>query len=233
MRGLLIFLVVVGIALVVGDRMGVAAAQDEIGRKIAQEYGLAEQPSVKIGGFPFLTQAVDGRYEDVEIRAGEWTDQGISVRNLEVKLTGVSAPLTDLLQSRTSNIEADEATATALVPYDTVKGYAPAGVESISDSPEGLRVTGKFEVEGIPVPVPATVVVTVNPTAGGIEVVPVSVQSTMGGPTVSLAWLRDSLTFTVPLQKLPLGAELTAIKPSADGLLVTAVAHQVRFSDLP
>lgn len=233
MRGLLIFLVVVGIALVVGDRVGVVAAQNEIGRKVAEEYGLAQQPSVKIGGFPFLTQAFDGKYEDVEVRADEWSDQGMSVRDLRVKLTGVSAPLGDLVQSRTSNIEAADATATALVPYETVKGYAPAGVESISDSPEGLRVTGKFEVEGIPVPVPATVVVTVNPTVGGIEVVPVSVQSTMGGPTISLAWLRESLTFTVPLQKLPLGAQLTSIEPSADGLLVTAVAHNVRFSDLP
>ncbi|WP_067813739.1 LmeA family phospholipid-binding protein [Nocardia inohanensis] len=232
MRGFLILLVV-AIGLVVGDRVGVAMAQDEIASKIATEYHLAQRPSVTIGGIPFLTQAVRGRYDDVEIRAGEWSDQGISVRDLDVTLTGVSAPLGDLLASRTSNLEASTATATALVPYDTVKGYAPSGVESISHSPDGVRVAGTFEVEGIPVPVPATVVVTVNPTADGIEVVPVSVQSAMGGPTISLAWLRQSLTFTVPLQKLPLGARLTAIEPEADGLRVTAVAQDVRFSDLP
>ncbi|NNH69792.1 DUF2993 domain-containing protein [Nocardia uniformis] len=231
MRALLTLIVVLGIALVVGDRVAVVVAQNEIGRKIAADYDLPHQPRVVIGGFPFLTQAVDGKYHDIGIQVGDWTGEGISVRDLDVTLTDVSAPLADLLQSRTSNLVAATATATAVVPYETVRDFAPSGVESMSDSPDGLRVAGTFLVEGIPVP--ATVVVTVTPTEDGIEVTPVSVQSAAGGPTISLAVLRQSLTFIVPLQRLPLGAQLTAIEPGADGLHVTAVAHDVRFSDLP
>ncbi|WP_282786093.1 MULTISPECIES: DUF2993 domain-containing protein [unclassified Nocardia] len=231
MRALLTLIVVLAIALIIGDRVAVTLAQNEIGRAIAGEYELPQRPRVEIGGFPFLTQAVDGRYREIDIQVGDWHDQDIHVRDLEVRLNDVSAPLRDLLGNRTSNLVAATATATALVPYDVVRDYAPSGVETISHSPEGLRVTGTFSVEGIPVP--ATLIVTVEPTADGIEVTPVSVQPATGGPTIPLALLRNSLAFTVPLQRLPLGARLTDIQPSTDGLQVTAVAHDVRFSDLP
>ncbi|MTE12445.1 LmeA family phospholipid-binding protein [Nocardia aurantiaca] len=231
MRGLLTLIVLLAIALIVGDRVGVAMAQNEIGRRIAVEYNLPNQPNVHIGGIPFLTQAFHGSYHDIDIRVGDWSGQQITVHNLDVTLTDVSAPLNDLLRGQTSNLVAATATATALVPYDTVQGFAPQEVESISYSPDGLRVTGTFSAEGVQVP--ATVVVTVAPTDDGIEVTPVSVQAAAGGPAVPLALLQPSLTFVVPLRGLPLGAKLTAIQPSADGLQVTAAARTVRFSDLP
>ncbi|MEU1429662.1 DUF2993 domain-containing protein [Nocardia sp. NPDC005746] len=230
MRGLLIVLVVLAIALIVGDRVAVGMAQNEIARQIAADYKLPEQPKVTIGGIPFLTQALDGTYADIGIRIGDWSDPDISVRDLDVKLTNVSAPLDDVINKRTEKLTAETATATARVPYDTVQRYAPAGVESISYSPEGLRVSGTFTVAGIPVP--ATVFVTVALADNGIVVTPTSIQPAAGGPTLSLAALSESLTFTIPLEKLPLGARLTSLEPASDGLHVTAVAHTVRFSDL-
>ncbi|MET9216197.1 MULTISPECIES: LmeA family phospholipid-binding protein [unclassified Nocardia] len=231
MRAVLILIVVGVIGLVVGDRVAVVLAQNEIGRAIAAEYDLAQPPDVEIGGVPFLTQAIDGIYRDIDIRVGDWSGENISVRDLDVVLTDVSAPLTDIVGNRTANLVAATATATAVVPYDVVRTFAPSGVESISDSPEGLRVTGTFPVAGLSVP--ATVFVTVAPTDAGIEVTPVSVQSALGGPTVPLSLLRGPLTFVVPLQELPLGARLTAIRPAPDGLHATAVAHDVHFTDLP
>ncbi len=230
MRALLILIVVLGIALVVGDRVAVVTAQNEIGRRIAAEYELPRQPSVTIGGFPFLTQALDGHYRDIEVGVGDWSGQNLTVHNLDITLTDVTAALSDLLRDNASNLVADTATATAVIPYDTVRGFAPQGVESIADGPDGLHVTGTFIVEGVPVP--ATVVVTVAPIDAGIAVTPVAVQAAAGGPTISLAALGHALDFTVPLQRLPLGARLTAIQPSADGLRVNAVAHHVRLSDL-
>ncbi|WP_143860833.1 LmeA family phospholipid-binding protein, partial [Nocardia cerradoensis] len=68
MRALLMAIVVLGLALVAGDRVAVIMAQNEIGRKIAAEYNLQRVPSVVILGFPVLTQGVDGRYSDVRIQ---------------------------------------------------------------------------------------------------------------------------------------------------------------------
>ncbi|MFC6010790.1 DUF2993 domain-containing protein [Nocardia lasii] len=230
MRALLILLVISVIALVAGDRVAVTVAQDEIARKIAAEYQLPHEPDVDIRGFPFLTQAVDGRYREIDIGIGDWTDDDISVHDLDITLANVSAPLSDLIARRTADLVAATATATAVVPYDVVRRYAPSGVESISNTPDGLRATGTFSIVGLSVP--ATVFVTVAPTAEGIEVTPVSVQPGTGGPTVPLTMLRQALTFVVPLHELPLGARLTAIRPGNDGLHVTAVADDVRFDSL-
>ncbi|MDO3651197.1 LmeA family phospholipid-binding protein [Nocardia mangyaensis] len=231
MRGLLILIVVLAIALVVGDRVAVVLAQNEIARAIAAEYELPGPPSVTIGGFPFLTQAVEGSYHTIDVGVGDWTGQDTTVNDLAVRLSDVAAPLADVIDKRTSSLVATTATATAVVPYDTVENFAPSGVESIADSPDGLRVTGTFSIQGIPVP--ATVFVTVTPTEDGIEVTPISAQPAIGGPTIPLAMLRQTLTFVVPLQQLPLGARLTEIQPGADGLHVTAVANEVSLSDLP
>ncbi|MFG1792006.1 DUF2993 domain-containing protein [Nocardia sp. NPDC049149] len=231
MRGLLILIIVLVIALLAGDRIAVAMAQNEIGRKIAAEYHLPNEPRVDIGGFPFLTQAVDGTYRDVRVHADTWTGQGLTVTDLNVTMTDVSAPLTDILNNRTSNLVAATATATAVVPYDTVRGFAPTEVDSISYAPDGLRITGTFSVEGIPIP--AAVIVTVAPTDNGIEVTPISAQPATGGLTIPLALLRQSLTFTIPLQRLPLGARLTAIQPTPAGLHVTAQAQNAHLTDLP
>ncbi|MFC4374534.1 DUF2993 domain-containing protein [Nocardia halotolerans] len=231
MRTLLILVVVVAIALIAGDRVAVVIAQNQIGRQIAAEYNLAQRPSVEIAGFPFLTQAAAGTYRTIDIGVGDWSNDTITVADLDVTLTDVSAPLADLIDNRTANLVAATATATALVPYDVVRDFAPEGVETIANSPEGLRVTGTFPIAGLDVP--ATITVTVAPTADGIEVTPIAAQPANGGPTISLSVLRRTLTFVVPLQRLPFGAQLTAIQPTDNGLHTTSVAHNVRFSDLP
>ncbi|MFC8042895.1 DUF2993 domain-containing protein [Nocardia sp. NPDC057353] len=233
MRALVILIVVAAIALIAGDRIAVVLAQNEIGRRIAAEYALGRDPEVTIGGFPFLTQAAGGRYETVDIRADEYSDRDVTVRDLRLTLTDVTAPLADLVAGDTSTLVAAGATAEAVVPYETVRRYADEGVRELSDSPEGLRVTGSFRVDGIPFPVPATIVFAMAPTDGGIELTPVSVQAAVGGPAVPLSALSRGLAFTIPLQDLPLGARITAIRPAADGLHVTAAATDVRFAELP
>lgn len=228
MRALLVLIVVLAIGLVVGDRVAVVLAQNEIGRAVATAYELPQRPGVEIHGIPFLTQAVDGRYPRIDVHVGDWHGD-ITVRDLDVTLTDVSAPLADVIDRRAEHFVAATATATAVVPYDSVRSFAPDGVESIEYGPDGLRATGTFPVYGVGVP--ATVIVTVAPTADGIEVTPVSVQSTLGGPTVPLSLLRQTLTFVIPLTELPLGARLTTITPAPDGLHTTAVAHDVPFAE--
>ncbi|UGT62054.1 DUF2993 domain-containing protein [Nocardia asteroides] len=233
MRALVILIVVAAIALIAGDRIAVLMAQNEIGRRIAAEYALDRDPAVDIGGFPFLTQAADGRYETIDIRAGEWSEQDVTVRDLRLTLTDVTAPLADLIGGDTSTLVAAGATAEAVVAYDTVRRFADDGVRELSDSPDGLQVTGTFRVEGLPFPVPATIVFAMAPTADGIELTPISVQAAVGGPALPLSVLSRSLAFTIPLQDLPLGAQITDIRAGPDGLHVSAAAADVRFADLP
>lgn len=231
MRTLLVLLIVLVIGLIIGDRVGVVFAQKEIAQHIRTEYNLSAQPQVSIAGIPFLTQALGGSYRKIDVRVGDWTVQKVSVHDVDVALTDVSASVSDVMNGRTSAFVAKNATATALVTYDTVKTYAPTEVESLSYGSDGLSVKGSFPVGGVSVP--ATVIVTVTPTDDGIEITPTSVKTVAGGIPIPLASLRKSLTFTVPLKQLPLGAKLTSIQPGAQGLKATATAQDVHFSDVP
>ncbi|MGW4243079.1 LmeA family phospholipid-binding protein [Nocardia sp. NPDC004722] len=231
MRTLLVLLIVLVIGLIIGDRVGVVFAQNEIAKHIQTEYNLSAQPRVSIGGIPFLTQALSGSYHDIDVRVGDWSVQKVSVEDVDVALKDVSASIGDVMNGRTSAFVAGTATATALVTYDTVQTYAPSSVESLSYGADGLSVKGNFPVGGVSVP--ATVVVTVSPTDEGIEITPTAVKTVAGGIPIPLASLRKSLTFTVPLKQLPLGAKLTGIQPDAKGLKATAVAQNVHFSEVP
>lgn len=231
MRKVLIVLVVLlVVGMIAADRIGVTVAQNEIGNRVAAQYKLPRKPDVSIGGFPFLTQAVAGKYDEIDVNIGDWTQQNITVHDLQVKLTGLSAPLSDVVNNNTSNVVADTATASAIIPYDTIKSIAPNGVDSLTATPEGLELKGTFQVAGFSVP--ATIVVKVGAAPGGIAVTPVSVKASLG-PSLPANFLKNRLGFVVPIQNLPIGSRISQVDPTPTGLKVAATANNVHFSNLP
>ena len=108
MRKLLIaLLVLVGLA-VAADYGAAAAAEYQLAKQIRGELGLAADPSVRINGFPFLTQAMLGRYSDIDMRAA-----GLSVGPLhdvavEATLHDVDAPLSEVRSGDLSSVRANE-----------------------------------------------------------------------------------------------------------------------------
>ena len=61
-------LVIVGV-LVAVDFAAAALAESAVSREMRQELGLADDPSVNINGFPFLTQAASGHYSSIDVDA--------------------------------------------------------------------------------------------------------------------------------------------------------------------
>lgn len=94
----LLLTVAVLVALAIGVDFGAAAAAEyQVAKRMRAELGLATDPSVRIEGFPFLTQAASGTYEQVEVSAvglpvGPLRDVGV-----EATLRDVEAPLGDVL----------------------------------------------------------------------------------------------------------------------------------------
>src|SRR5688500_6714506 len=99
MRKLIVFLIVLGIILAVLDRVAVSGVQREIARQVAARYDLNTQPEVTIGGIPFLTQAVSGRYEEIRLDLGPISQKGVRLSEVTATLYGVTAPLADLVQN--------------------------------------------------------------------------------------------------------------------------------------
>lgn len=105
----LVIAVVVLVGLVVAADFGAAAAAEyQVAKQVREELGLAADPSVRINGFPFLTQALVGNYSDIDMRA-----TGLSVGPLhdvavEATMRDVDAPLTEISSGDLRSVRAAE-----------------------------------------------------------------------------------------------------------------------------
>lgn len=223
---LLVLLALVLAALFGADRYAKSRAEGEVARQVAVEYRLTGQPTVSFGGFPFLTQALAGEYESLDVGIGDYTDQGIALQNVEVRLEGLHAPLSDLMNGDTSALVADRATASAVIPYGVVqKQLAERGVTELSRSADGnVLAKGTYQAPVIG-EVPIELTVSLRLTAQGVVIVPEKVSA--AGVQVPLAAVKEAFTYTVPLAGLPLGSKLTGVTPVDSGLRVTGEATNV------
>lgn len=102
------FVVLLGL-LVVADFAAAAVFEYQVSKRAREQFKLADDPSVKVGGFSFLAQAVSGEYGHVMIDA-----KGVPVedtlRDLEVhiELRDVQAPLGDLVSGSLQEVKVRE-----------------------------------------------------------------------------------------------------------------------------
>jgi hypothetical protein len=225
---LVVMILLVG-GVVAADRIGVRVAQDEIAKQVAAQYNLPRKPTVTIHGIPFLTQAIGGEYDQIDVNIGDWTQQDVTVSDLKIQLSGLKAPLMDVISGDDSTMAARTATASAIVPFDAIKKRAPKGVKEISAEGKNLKLQGTFAFLGVNTD--ATLVVAVKATSKGIALTPQSVQSGVG--SIPMAVLQQRLTFTVPVPNLPIGSRVTKIEVTPNGLLLAATADNIKFNDLP
>ena len=96
----LIFLaVVLGVIAVIADPIARNRAEDEIANQVAAQYpDLSQRPDVSIHGFSFLYQALTGNYEEIDIGLGRWTDQGVTVDDVNVEMRGLNAPVSEIMK---------------------------------------------------------------------------------------------------------------------------------------
>ncbi|MDQ3762277.1 MAG: DUF2993 domain-containing protein [Actinomycetota bacterium] len=106
MRKLVIALLIVAALAVAADFGAAAAAEYTLAKQLREQLGLATEPSVRINGFPFLTQALAGHYSAIDVRA-----TGVSVdplHNLDVEATlyDVNAPLAEVTSGNLESVRA-------------------------------------------------------------------------------------------------------------------------------
>src|SRR4051812_20354322 len=203
-KGLVIGLILLIGLVIAADRIGLMVAQDQIAKNVASEYDLDHKPKVKIKGFPFLNQALSGRYDEIDVDVGDFTQLGVHLTDTVVTLKGVNAPLSDALHGDPSNFVADTAISTATVPYADVDREAPKGMK-VSAEGKALMVRGPVTVLGLSRTVNA--IVTVKPSGRGIRVVPQTVEA--GGTAIPVALIQQAFTFTMPVKGLPLHTRIS------------------------
>ncbi|WP_170140924.1 LmeA family phospholipid-binding protein [Allonocardiopsis opalescens] len=222
--GIVLIVLVIGLGIL--DRVAHSAAQSELAGRIQSGFQLESEPAVAIAGFPFLTQAVSGTYDEIRVTMGEQTYEDVQVSSVDVYLREVQAPLSDLLTSGAASVVAGSAEGTVVVPYSEVQRRAPEGFEI---TPEGdlLRIDGQITALGMAVPVSATLALEV--TEEGLQAVPqqVSVDS------VPIEAVQDQLGFGMGFSTLPMGLQISDAVVRDEGIAITATGQDIPLSQTP
>ncbi len=226
MRKLLIVVIVLAGLLVVADRVAVVVADRQIAGRVQSAYNLSSKPSVSVQGFPFLTQVASGDYHQIDVSIGSLSTDRVQVNGLTAQLNGVRAPLSDLLGHGSSSITAARVTGTGTVPFSSVRGHLPPGVQ-LSQDGEALRLAGTVSYLGVTVPVSADATLTVD--GSGIAVTPTRISVASGSSALSSV-IAGQFRFVVPVTGLPLHLAVRSVSVVPGGVRVGASAAAVAFT---
>jgi DUF2993 family protein len=133
-------LVVLGAAAVGADYGAAALTESAVARQMRTQLGLADDPSVRINNFPFLTQAISGRYRSVDVTANHVAVGPLRDVQVRSQLRDVSAPLSQMLGDGPRTVTVREA-------EGTVRIEAPDLERLIRDS--GDVAVDKLYIDGI------------------------------------------------------------------------------------
>lgn len=206
MRRVVITVVLIVGLVVVADRLARAAADRAVATRIEHDQNLSQRPDVSIDGFPFLTQALSGRYDHVTLTMHGLHDGPVPVQTLRVVLRGVHVPLSAVFSQKVSRVPVDRATAVVLVRYADLGATVGGNRLTVTQGTDGdVKVTGTVTALGHSVTASGE---------GRLDVRGDEVVVTVG----------HGLDFTVPLRGLPFRIALVSAKATKAGIEVAATA---------
>jgi LmeA-like phospholipid-binding len=225
---LVVLLVLVVGGLVVVDRIGVHVAEGRVAEQLAGRAGLAGAPEVDITGFPFLTQALSGTYDDVRVHLTAAELRQPAGTRADVTLRGVHVPLSKVLSGSVRQIPVDSVDGTATLSYDLLAARL-GGDTTVQPEGGDLRLTRTVDVLGFHFPVTATGTLRLD---GQDVVVDVSSVAAAGVPVPGfvLRAAADTLAFRYPLPALPFGLQFVSVQPQSDGVDVRVQARDAVLS---
>ncbi len=228
--GWLIALVVLLLIVAVADRVGATVASNTAARYLAKQAAFAAPPKVQIDGIPFLTQAVGGRYRDVQIRSSEVTLEGVQVSNVRVDLHGVHLPLRSVLGGNVQVLPIDSVAGSVIFSYAEIDKLAQSQIPGLTlvDQDGQLRVSAKLTVPvlDISADVTGTGTIAVSGSALTIKVTGISAAG-VSVPSEVVSQLQAIFAAPIPIPALPYGLHLTAVTAESSGVQVSGSASNV------
>jgi hypothetical protein len=222
-----LLLLVLGL-LVVVDRVGHGVAENRVAEQLAARGRLTGTPKVDITGFPFLTQAVAGNYDDIRIHlTAEELGQPAGTR-ADVSLRGVHVPLSDALSGSVRQIPVDRVDGTATLSY-ALLAHQVGGNTSITQEGDGIRLTKSVTVLGVDFDLTASGTVTLVGQDVRVDVHDASAAG-VTVPARILSTAEALLDFSYRVPGLPFGLQLTSVRPAGPGLDVTVEATNTVLS---
>jgi hypothetical protein len=215
-KALLVVLALVLGLLVLVDRVAVGYAEGQVATQLAEKGDLQGAPEVDIAGFPFLTQAVGGRYDDVRISLTAAELGQPEGTRADVTLRGVEVPLSSVVSGSVEEVPVESVDGTATLSYALLSEQL-GGDTTLRREGDGLRITKTVDVAGQTLPLTAVGTVTLE----GNELV-VDVEGASGAgveiPDFLVDRVADSLDLRYAVPALPFGLQLTDVTPAEDGV---------------
>ena len=210
---------------VVVDRVAASVAGNHVADRLQRSASLPHPPTVSFGGFPFLTQALRGRYSDVSVTAADVHRGPVRVTRVDARLHGVRLPLAGVLRGTIDEVPVDSAEATGLFRYADLSAAVPNSRLTISEENGHLRLHGTTAVFGVSLSGSAFGEVRVD--GDRLTIAPQNFTLDAGGRTMALnPALAAAFTYSVPIN-LPFGLQLRSVQPRPEGLLVTATGSSL------
>jgi LmeA-like phospholipid-binding len=220
-RGLLAVVLVLGALLVGADRLGEQLAEGAVAKEVARSQGLPQRPDVEVTGFPFLTQALRGRYDAVDVRVEQLTAGGAAVQDLVAHLHGVQVPLRSAIAGSVAQVPVEAVDATGRVSYAAIA--SAAGDRRLTVTPAGdlVKVTGEVDVVGRTLRASAFSTVRLDGQTLVVSAQRFDVGSGKADDLLRTA-LKDRFDLRVKIGALPYGLQLTGLTLAPDGVRLTA-----------
>jgi len=229
-RALILLVVALAVLFVVGDRLAVSAADRAIAVKARNAAQLNETPSVSIEGFPFLTQAANGKYRKIKVTAHGIRRGGVRIDTIHAEFSGVHVALSDVLAGRVSTVPIDKSTGDILITYVDLATFLNAKSITVTQAGKGLSLSARVPVAGQTVTVTGTYGLSVS--GNTIVLNPPATSLLIDGAPVASAVLpgvTQALTVRIDAGTLPFGLKLSSANVTAEGIRVDAVATGLVF----
>ncbi|GHG30926.1 hypothetical protein GCM10018791_54550 [Streptomyces zaomyceticus] len=213
--------VVLGGVLVGIDRLAVAYAESEAAGRVKLSSARSEAIEVDIKGFPFLTQVVDKRFDEVDVKATGVTatagDKRIRVGELTVALRDVT------VTGDWAGAKAGSASGTALISYADLTAASDREATVAYGGNGKVKVTGGVTVMGRTLT--RTVLSTVTVVNGDTIRVRADEVPGEGIPGIE-ELVRERTDFERPIGVIA-GMKVEKVEPRPDGLAVTVAGKDV------
>jgi hypothetical protein len=244
--GLVVVVLVLAGLLVVADRVAVHVAEGKLADQAVtamrdREITSDQKPSVSIGGFPFLTQVLAGKYEKVTIDVDHPRNRRVTLDKLTIVANQVHAPL-DTIRSGEGQVTADTVAGTATMSWDVVRSLIDTtplrqvpGLDvsklNIAVKDNKVNLSAPISFAGIKLTLQAAGTLAVTKGEVHVQIEDLRAVSSNGGTSALspsfLQQYRDRLNVKVAVPNLPYDLVINKVQSSATGVLVTATAANV------
>jgi hypothetical protein len=250
-RKLIITVLVIVVLAVAADFGAAAYAEHTIAQQMRQQLALPSEPSVRINGFPFLTQALAGRYSAIDVRATGVPVASLHDLEVEATLHDVDAPLAEVSAGDVHSVRAARVDGRVRIkdtdlgraigiedlrlqqPSDQeIKELLPAGA---GDSPRGdrtpVRMMATTDLLGHRTEIIGVGLIELTGDQVRITVSDVRLARDSAGtanlPRVVRQTLVQTLSTTVKPGQLPFAVTPTSVRVEAGSVVVEGTAYNV------